>query len=311
MTFMTTTNNSRPRPPRPGTAARRLLEDQALQLREQGYTFAQIASAINSYPQIVGDMVRAASARRNLAARGFGVELEIIGLQPYAAARALTEAGLNAQDSGYTHSTTGYWKTLLDGSVYGGCEAVSPILYGEDGLTELTTAINALRQAGATVNTSTGMHVHVDARDLTGDEFGRTFAFYTERQDLFDMLVAPSRRHNTYCRKYDSRTIAQIKRVAQEQGKEQVRYAYDDRYMTVNVTSYGRHGTLEFRQHQGTLNATKAVSWVRLLLAIVTKVQACTEETVSATDLPAMIDGLGLPTDTARYLKARAARLAV
>lgn len=307
---MPDTTTSRPRPPRPGTAARRLLEDQALALRNQGHRISTIAAMLNSYPQIVGDMIRAAASRQNTASRGYGVELEIIGMTPHQAAQALRSAGLSAQDTGYTHGTTGYWKCLLDGSIYGGCEAVSPILIGEAGLTELTTAINALREAGATVNTSCGMHVHLDARDLTGDEFARTFGFYTERQDLFDALVAPSRRHNSYCRKYNNAQIAAIKSAA-NRDKDTVQYEFDDRYMTVNVTSYGRHGTLEFRQHQGTLNAAKAVAWVRLLLAITVKVQANAEENISATDLPAMLDGLGLDVTTVRYLKSRANRLAV
>ena len=41
------------------------------------------------------------------------------------------------------------------------------------------------------------------------------------------------------------------------------------RYHKVNLQSYYRHGTVEFRQHSGTLNAAKAVNWVRMLAAYI------------------------------------------
>lgn len=37
---------------------------------------------------------------------------------------------------------------------------------------------------------------------------------------------------------------------------------YGDRYQAVNFQSLGKYHTVEFRQHQGTLNPTKALAWV-------------------------------------------------
>ena len=294
----------------PTRTARLALEDQALALREQGMTYTQIAAEMGVYAQIANTYVRRALSRQNLVVRSFGVEIELKGLTPYAAANALRAAGLIAYDEGYNHDARPHWKCVLDGSVSGGCEVVSPILSGEQGLADVVVAMNALRNAGATVDTACGMHVHLDARDLTGDEFARIFGFYTERQDLFDSMVAPSRRNNQYARKYSASEIGYIKDAARAD-KNSVGRAASTRYVTVNVQSYGRHGTIEFRQHQGTLNGTKATAWVRMLLAIACKVQATAEETISATDAAEMIDGLGLPAEVAAYLKARATRLAV
>lgn len=288
-------------------AARYEIEDRALALREQGMTYAQIATELGIYAQIANTHVRRALARRAMVGhRAFGVEIELKGLSPAQAAMAIRAAGLTAYDESYNHSDRPHWKVVLDGSVSGGCEVVSPVLSGQDGLTQVETVMTALRDAGGTVDVSCGLHVHVDARDLTGDQFARVFGFYTERQPLFDQLVAPSRRRNQYCRPYRSDEIDDIKGQAVRNDKQ---VYWSDRYRTVNVCSFGRHGTIEFRQHQGTLSGTKTTAWVKLLLAIVAKVEATEEEAISGTDVALMIDSLGLPADTATYLKGRAERL--
>ena len=47
-----------------------------------------------------------------------------------------------------------------------------------------------------------------------------------------------------------------------------------NRYKTVNVCAYGRHGTIEFRQHQGTTNADKILNWLAFCEAMVMTVKA-------------------------------------
>jgi hypothetical protein len=43
------------------------------------------------------------------------------------------------------------------------------------------------------------------------------------------------------------------------------------RYLKLNLAAYRRHGTVEFRQHAGTTNATKIWHWVVLTQAMVEK----------------------------------------
>ncbi len=45
--------------------------------------------------------------------------------------------------------------------------------------------------------------------------------------------------------------------------------AQDSRYYKVNLRSYQRHGTIEFRQHSGTVNFVKICNWVRFLSAFI------------------------------------------
>jgi hypothetical protein len=48
-----------------------------------------------------------------------------------------------------------------------------------------------------------------------------------------------------------------------------IRYTYGTRYRKLNIESYVTHGTVEFRQHQGTTNAAKIINWIKLTQAIV------------------------------------------
>lgn len=41
------------------------------------------------------------------------------------------------------------------------------------------------------------------------------------------------------------------------------------RYFKINLQAYLRHGTIEFRQHSGSANATKVCNWVRFLQAFI------------------------------------------
>lgn len=42
-----------------------------------------------------------------------------------------------------------------------------------------------------------------------------------------------------------------------------------NRYRKLNLQSFWQHGTVEFRQHQGTVEAEKACNWVRFCLRMV------------------------------------------
>ena len=42
-----------------------------------------------------------------------------------------------------------------------------------------------------------------------------------------------------------------------------------NRYLKLNLEAFGRYGTVEFRQHSGTLNGEKAEAWIGLLVALV------------------------------------------
>ncbi len=205
--------------------------------------------------------------------RRFGVELEIAGLSCFAVQQALTTAGIRCANDGYNHRTLSTWKVVTDASVVNGCEVVSPPMRGEAGLAELKKVCTVIREAGGSVNPSCGMHVHVDMDGLTGEQIAQFIEAYAGRQATIDRMVAPSRRSTGTNARW-CRPLAGGELSAVTAGFRANRTAvYVDRYRTVNVMSFPRYGTVEIRQHQGTVSGRKAGAWVRMLLGLVEAVE--------------------------------------
>lgn len=214
--------------------------------------------------------------------RTFGVEIEAVGLTPTQAAAALRVAGIEARSEGYNHDVCGYWKLSTDASVHddelGGreFECISPPLSGQEGLDKVRRVVEVLRNAGARVNSSCGLHVHHNASEFKLRHLRSVLALYWKYESAIDELVPLSRRenNNAYCHSLrrnirqgwgEDRSIVTTRDLAR-------RFDGDyGRYHKINLSSYLRYGTVEFRQHAGTLNGAKITAWILFTQAIVTR----------------------------------------
>jgi hypothetical protein len=219
-----------------------------------------------------------------LPTRKFGVEIEFIGISMDTAALALCNAGVACRVERYGHAVPRNWKIVEDGSVIDrtatsfrglGGELVSPPLTGEEGLEEVRKALRAMVAAGATVNKTCGLHVHVDAADLTGADVARIFVNYRSHESVINQFMPRSRVDNGYARPvsamYDFPGF--LTRVQNPSAMHAVAASFE-RYSTVNFASYARHGTVEFRQHSGSVNASKVTNWIQFVLHFVANAKA-------------------------------------
>lgn len=190
--------------------------------------------------------------------RSFGVEIEAKGLTPQQAASVMCEAGIHTEFMGYTHRRTPHWKTVTDASVIGGFEAVSPPFESEAGLTEMGTVMQALSAAGATVGLGCGFHVHFDADDLTAGDIGVIVQRYARFERTIDTWMPRSRINNSFCKPL----TPILSRVLAYSDKLTMAYNFDRNYK-INLCALRRHGTIEFRQHAGTLSPKKASEWIK------------------------------------------------
>lgn len=220
----------------------------------------------------------------------FGIEIEC--LMPatstaHTLANSIHDAGVECHAEHYNHNTRPTWKIVTDSSVSGrgrtGIEVVSPILRGEDGLAEVTTVMNVLKAAGCKVNRTCGLHVHIGVAHLGVEKVKNFCRNYIKFEDFFDFIQPESRRQNNnqYIRSnrgvfgdYTSeatvnRAFDRIDTARTMQDLIDVLNPYSNRYYKLNLTAFRRYGTLEFRQHSGTIEAEKACNWVRLLMAFV------------------------------------------
>lgn len=292
---------------------------EALRLRREGLSYSRIATELGygPYPSAARYAVmaglRAEGVSQSTTSRKFGVEIEFFNVSVHQVLNALSNAGIQCSFEGYTHRIMDTWKLVTDGSVTSrgtgtgsGLELVSPILSGTDGLSQVVKVLDAIESAGARVNTSCGLHVHIDTNDMSHEERASLFLLYTRNQDILDRFVSRSRRHNQhYTMRYSASSIDTI--------KERIRNGYYSfsRYHTVNISSMDKYGTFEFRQHQGTVNSKKVANWVKLLLAMSTKAMTIADaDTVEAkTNSLDFFSYIGLEGEVARFFQRREAQL--
>lgn len=172
------------------------------------------------------------------------------------------------------------WEIHIDGSIHhsngGGWEIVSPPLYGNKGIKQIDRVVKALRKAGASANSSCGLHVHVDAGDLQSIDLANIVLRYSKFEDKIDNLMPKSRQknNNTYCRS--------VKSIAQKISKRKIntlssmepfefvdKISGGDRYKKINIEAYIAHGTVEFRQHFGTVDEKNITNWIQFCVNFV------------------------------------------
>ena len=201
----------------------------------------------------------------------YGLEFEVTSISPRDAANVITDGGVYCEYiSNGIHETNDSWKAVHDGSV-AGAEVVSPILTAAR-LNEVTRVTRVLTTHGARVDSSTGFHVHVGARAFASEGVSQNEVLaqfvlnYYGVHHAIAAMVSNSRLRNRFCRVLD--------RNRAEQDAEFIRNgslgsSVGDRYTSLNLESLGRHGTVEVRLHQGTLNSAKAVGWAQFISALI------------------------------------------
>lgn len=186
--------------------------------------------------------------------RRFGVEIEC-GHRQYS---CYTMADL-LSDGGFDE-----WTDVdYDGS---GIEIRSPILQGREGFRELERVFSFLNGLNCYVSSADGMHIHHDAPEFLlpngKDNLIRLVESWGSNQDLIDRFVAPRRRDSHACPKQwdNPREIESLKK--ELEGEIDYYYDEDRERGALNVNALVDHGTIEIRQHEGTLDFEQAKAWI-------------------------------------------------
>lgn len=185
------------------------------------------------------------------------------------------------------------WRFVYDGSIRGiqgngeptssrlyKAEMNSPVLeYSE--MEKLQQVVRALRRAGAVVNSSCGMHVHVDAANHTPQSLKNALTIMYSKEDiLFKALKVNENRVQRWCQKVREPMLEKIRKMptnlTMEQLKQQWYGGTDEsrmhyswtRYYALNLHSVFYRGTLEWRCFESTLHAGKMRANITLALAI-------------------------------------------
>lgn len=225
--------------------------------------------------------------------RRFGVELEVGNKikKPTVKRCILAVSQKSVYTSRYNLSTNNAYWHVKDDSTCGpqgkggakGIEVASFIASGLGDLNHICDVADYLAERGVEVNNNCGLHIHVDASDLTEEQVGRVLGSWIKLEPFLALSMPKRRIDNAYCRmlcyskkldglldlKLEPLTIYEIFRPT-----DLSYYENNDRRVTLNLVNYCRaikyknnvRKTIELRWPEGTLSSTEIKNWVRLFL---------------------------------------------
>jgi Putative amidoligase enzyme. len=223
----------------------------------------------------------------------FGVEIEMTGLTREQVANIIGQYfNTNVQYVGQVYQAYQVkdnqgrnWKTMYDGSINTEgrtdayrCELVTPPLKYED-IETLQEIVRLIRQSGGKVNSSCGIHVHVDGANHTADSLKNLLDIIRHKQKILEQVLNIPNFRKSYCQniseefynraRKNKKTLEQI-----ESGwyngnhTEKTKHYHKSRYHNLNLHSFFYRGTVEFRMFNSTLHAGKVKAYIQLCLAI-------------------------------------------
>lgn len=214
-----------------------------------------------------------------------GVEIEFTGLTRREAAKTISEHFGTEPDATIATDNTGReWRVVRDSSIVtdGGeqCELVTPILnYGD--IETLQEIVRKLRKAGAKVNKSCGLHVHIGAKGMTAQAIRNLVNTVASREELFfKALNVDEARKRRYCKPVDERflqelnakkpaTLDEVKTIWYGDDHDHDYHYHESRYHALNLHATFTKGTIEFRLFNGTLHAGEIKTAIQISCALV------------------------------------------
>jgi Putative amidoligase enzyme len=225
----------------------------------------------------------------------FGIEIETVGISRQALAQAIRsvvaaptgqpfDSRLN--DSSPVIDARGRkWRVVYDGSLSNSSfsgEIVSPPL-GYDDIELLQQVVRAVRAAGARVDESCGIHIHVGAHQFDAKSLANLVKMVHKQEQLLQHALGVSeRRLARYCRPIDPEFMRRLEasppRTLQDLNRAWYGHRNDapgrydqSRYHGLNLNSFFFRGTIEFRYFNGTLHAGQIKAYVQFVLALAAK----------------------------------------
>ena len=195
--------------------------------------------------------------------------------------------------------TLGYDSTITsNGEGYSNAHELTscPIKFSDLG--KVKSVIDELNTVGAKVNKSCGLHVHIDAKDLSLSQVKNVLISYLIYEEVIAFTQPQSRRWSSrWCRSSrnvnnvrdidlafrSSVTNDLIKKIKKAKTIKKLFDVYggmDPRYVKVNIKGlvayhdqyarpFEKTGTIEFRQHSGTTDWDKISNWISFCYMLV------------------------------------------
>lgn len=222
-----------------------------------------------------------------------GIEIEVLGINE------------NSVDSLIKWRNKWSASIVADGSIdssYGFEIRTSPAK-GSKLIKQIKEVCDILKEGKTKVDSSCGLHVHVDARDFHEEnsiEFQKLIYTWAKIEPDMWKLVSKGRRNNDYCYPwfngddyfenddcdgeenckcfYCTGISKRVKAVTYFKNSKDPNDVYNklgdndffyERYKSLNLSAFRRHKTVENRMMQGSINAAKILKWAAINSKIV------------------------------------------
>lgn len=202
----------------------------------------------------------------------FGVELEVISpVRSTVILEKMRAVGIDMEAPTRAHETVTGWKLVRDGSIITsdscpfGFEIVSP---PQTDFKDLEKVCKILKENKIKTNFSTGLHVHHEIKELKRQQIIRVYEFYNKYESAIDSMLPERRKNNRFCKpikevietvRSSSTKSSLLKKVA---GAGNSMYYDGCRYYKINLRSFIYYGTIEFRQHHGSIDFEEISNWI-------------------------------------------------
>lgn len=230
----------------------------------------------------------------------FGLELEFTGISRGSAATVLAKClGTVKEYIGgvyHKHIVTDevgrQWMVTRDSSIqpipeysdkpedYYRCELVTPICTVDD-IPTIGKIVRALKKRGMKVNSSCGLHIHVDVQSMNEKQIINLVNLMACREELlFKALNVSESRRNRWCKSVDENFLMEIntgniysvndlkKKWYGERARDTSWHYHDSRYHALNLHSLWQNKGVEFRMFNSTDDYREVTAYIHLALAI-------------------------------------------
>ncbi len=220
----------------------------------------------------------------------------------------LRMVGVEVEFNGLPNLTR--WANRWHGAVHrdGSCgyEAVTTPIAGKHIDSCLVELCKTIRDQGVQANNACGVHVHVDANDMTWDCMKRLIIVYAKVEPLLYLIAGQQRMQGQYCKPCGKEYTDALKQkdwkdavlgvalaskrngsTGKALAKLQPKKKSGDRYRGLNIMPWvaGRRlsapdTTVEFRMHRNSLDGKRIAGWAHLLAAMVTWAASASDKEV-------------------------------
>lgn len=226
----------------------------------------------------------------------FGVELEFTGITRQKAAIVVASVlggpvrTFTTRDQLGRKWTIAYDSSILPQMKKGGAwveadadyqaELVTPILTYND-IPLLQEVVRALRGAGARVNWSCGIHIHIDAANHDAKTVRNLVNIIASREDILYQALQVNNNRVRYCQKVKVEIVDAVNSAKPKNmegigdiwykgyaAAERAKHYSKTRYYGLNLHALWDKGTIEFRMFNSTLHAGEVKAYIQLALAI-------------------------------------------